>query len=454
MATDPTRVAGHEGAVLERVTRLREAGGAPRPLDVARHAREVVLIGSSSRGGSSIFAEVLRRSRGLLHFRAEINPFLRLHGVAGTDSDAVAEHEPVPEGLGLDLGWDCGQPTRHLDDAPAVWGFAVEIAVRLTLQWPALRFDLDVVHDAVQDVLIDLVRHEGWPAGRFLDPQPFHARLLARVRRRLPEIHPGAYDLDRRLVAALCPGPYPGPRGPDGAGVFVPDPRSSPIEEPPFVLVTPWRLATEAQLDTCPLVIKTPSNAYRVAWLRRLFAAANVRVLHLVRNVAASVNGLYDGWRYPGFHAHATPAALDIRGYTGVVRGGDVWWKFDRPPGWTAYTGAPLEQVCAFQWRSAHAALLATAGLDRFRLRFEDVLGPAQRQRPTLVALGRWLGVPVADELAHVLAGALPVVMATEQPRSRRWFDRIALLGPLLAEPAHQRLMEALGYDADPETWE
>jgi hypothetical protein len=51
------------------------------------------------------------------------------------------------------------------------------------------------------------------------------------------------------------------------------------------------------------------------------------------------------------------------------------------------------------------------------------------------------------------LPGALPVKMATELPRSRRWRKR----GPLLLELGRRRevreMMGALGYSMDFDTW-
>lgn len=263
------------------------------------------------------------------------------------------------------------------------------------------------------------------------------------LRLRWPEIHPAAYDIERGLILAHCPGPWPEP--------FVP---GSLVEEPPFVLVSPWRMATEAELASLPVVLKTPSNAYRIGWLRRLFPAARLRILHLVRSIAGSVNGLYDGWRYPGFHSHLT-GPLSIAGYSDVAPAGDRWWKFDRPPGWQAYTRSPLEHVCAFQWRSAHAALMPhVRDGQSLRLRFEDIVGPPDRQQQVLAQLGSWLGAPMAADLGPILASGLPLVMATERPRARRWFARIELLAPLLADPVHRHLMEELGYDPDPNTWD
>jgi hypothetical protein len=87
-------------------------------------------------------------------------------------------------------------------------------------------------------------------------------------------------------------------------------------------------------------------------------------------------------------------------------------------------------------------------------VRFEDVLGPPERQLPALSAVADWLGVPVADHLERVFSSALPAVMATETPRRRRWFARAEMLGPILVDPDNLSVMEALGYAADPSTWE
>ncbi len=326
-------------AVRARVEGLVAEWG-PARSDLRETARQVVIVGSSSRGGSSIFAEALRRSRRLVHFRAEVNPFFRLYGADAPDSDALPEEAPIPPGLGPMLAWDVGRPKWTLHGEAERFAFSCEIAVRLSLQWPALSFSASAVDRDVAAVLRDLEREEGWPPGAFVDAQTFHARLLARLRVHWPEIHPAAYDLDRRLVDAHCPGPWPDP--------FVP---VAVIEEPPFVCIVPWAPADEDTLATHPLVVKTPSNAYRMGWLRRLFHRADVRLLHLTRNVAASVNGLVDGWRHVGFHSHEV-GGLRIAGYSELAPAGDRWWKFDRPPGWEAWTSASLPEVCAMQWRS------------------------------------------------------------------------------------------------------
>jgi hypothetical protein len=290
-----------------------------------------------------------------------------------------------------------------------------------------VRATLAALHDA------------GWPLDRFPDPSPFYGRLFRAFSARWPSFRPSAYDLDRARTEGI------GPVGP-----FVP---VDPVEEPPFVLPLPWEHATVEALAHEPLVIKTPGNAYRLAWLSRLFRHARVRILHLTRNPAASINGLVDGWGYPGFHSHDV-GGLRIAGYSDRVPGGERWWKFDRPPGWRAWTASPLPEVCAFQWASAHRAIVRDAPADRFVLRFEDVVGPPERQAPALRGLAEWLGIARPDALIEAFGRGLPLVMATAAPRHRRWFARVSTLEPLCARPMVAEVRAALGYPDDPEGWD
>ena len=417
-----------------------------------RTPREVILIASSSRGGSSVFSEFLRRSRALLHLQGEINPFLHGAGLTfphtGTGSDRLdADHARVP-GLGAlwaALATDVGNPTDRIDTPERRDRFLAALHARLRLQWPHLTVSAAQVEGAAQQALRRLGDEAGWAPGRVPEVQTFHAAFLHALRAEHAAINPHYYDLSRAVIGRWCPAARPD--GPPGPLV---------IEEPPFVTVSPWEPA--APDDPRPLMIKTPSNAYRLDFFRALWPSARLRVLHLTRNAAASINGLYDGWRYPeGFHAHRLDVPLEIAGYSERRPWGRWWWQYDLPPGWTDWTRAPLEGVCGFQWRSAHqhtlAWLAAHPEVEHLQVRFEDLVASTESARRTVDRVVGWLGIAADAALHNSTVLAMPPVMSTDQPRQRRWFEKAALLEPVLKRPDTRSLMEHLGYDPDPETW-
>jgi hypothetical protein len=274
----------------------------------------------------------------------------------------------------------------------------------------------------------------------FSTNQRFQAALLQRLREYQPAYNPWYYDLDPNLVRAVFPD-VPQAKGPPSGAI---------IEEPPFVLSGPWRHTPSSELASKPLILKTPSNAYRMPFLRALFPKARVRVVHLTRNPAASINGLVDGWRFRGFHAHRMASPLEIAGINPDDRD---WWKYDLPPGWEDWQTASLVQVAAFQWSSAHRSILNTVSTDSnetLRLRFEDVVGPSRSS--AFQSLFDWLAVKLDAPMATVIETGLPPVMATSRPRQRRWFDRAEELGPVLETESVVHVAQELGY-TDQSEW-
>ena len=350
--------------------------------------RTVVVIASSSRGGSSVTAAWLRQSRQLLHFRAEVNPFFHLAGLQ-SDSDYVPADAPTQR-LWTLMRPDIGRPGPYDPDA-----FARDLHARFRLQWVDRRFRMDEVRRALPSPPVDAT---------------FHRTVFERL-----GIPAGYYDL---------PAQAPVPQGP-----FEPV-----LEEPPLVCIEPWEWA--ADIDR-PLIIKTPSLAYRLPYLRRLFAGWRLKVLHLVRAAPDAINGLVDGWNYPnGFFSHRLDLA--IPGYSEVHPWGD-WWNYDLPPGWQAWTRQPLVEVCGWQWRSAHEHILRFNEADDWlTVKFEDLLGG--KVRPVL----DWLGVEREPALDRGFE-ELPPVMATS-PRARRWFERADALDPALNRPDTAEMMKRLGY--------
>ena len=430
---------------LDRLAQLRARRPGTGSLDAVR---DVVIVASSSRGGSSMFVETLRRSPALLNLQAEFNPFLSLVGrtwpESGTGSDALdpshaalsaADRALFEQELLADC---CVGGAVSIEDEGVAERLVGDVCWRLVAQWPCEDFELDWLEAQVRAAL---ALHRA-----AFDLVDFHLTVLERVRVRHPAVDPWFYDLEEGRIRARFP-ELPVPEGPPGAQI---------LEEPPFVLVGPRRVPSIEELGRLPLILKAPSNAYRLPFLVALFPAARMRVLHLTRNPAAAINGLVDGWLYRGFHAHSLDAPLQIRGYVDVRPADARSWKFDLPPGWQAWTQRSLTQVAGFQWRSAHAHTLdfleAHPGVEAHRLRFEEVIGPIEQRLPAFEALADWLGIPLDPPLAAAVRDGLPPIMATSRPRRRRWFARAAQLAPVLGDPEVQSVAERISHD-DPEHW-
>jgi hypothetical protein len=244
---------------LERIRTL----SAQRPAADLSEVANVVCVMSSSRGGSSVFMEMLRHHPGLLHLHGEINPALALAGLlypeSGTGSDALDASHATPAAQSIihrTLAQEAGHPVPWTDTIEAREALSTELCWRLSAQWPLVHFALSTVRDAVNQALSAApVSDHG------TQTQRFHARLLLAIRAVHPQVNPWYYDLDPELVSAWFPDLTP-PLGP---------PSELVIEEPPFVLTGPWAHADAKAHATQPFVFKTPGHAYRIPFLRALY---------------------------------------------------------------------------------------------------------------------------------------------------------------------------------------
>jgi hypothetical protein len=414
----------------------RRRGG--RPSDLAS-IPEVIVVVSSSRGGSTLVGEMLRRTPGFLSLRAEVNP---LFVVAGLEPPVAEQRRAA---LATELAAEIGRPAGGLP-ADGVDDFSAALAWRLTAQWPTAGIDPADVDRWTRHTLRALAAADpAWTPPAFPDPVAFHLRLLREVRAAHPVVNPWYYDMPAAAVEAAFP-QVPPPVGPPGPHM---------VEMPPFVTIRPWQRPAPDDLAALPLVLSTPRNSFRLSFLRSLFPAARFRVVHLTRNPAASANGLIDGWLHRGFFNTAVDRPLRIEGYSDVCPGwGTRWWNYDFWPGWERWPDAPLPAVAAEQWRSHHDEVLRwldAHDVDRHRLRFEDVVGPDAARRAAFGAFGDWLGGPQAT--GEALAGlTLPPLMATAPPRPRRWAEREEWLTPAVTTGPVRDVAARLGYE-DPSAW-
>jgi hypothetical protein len=319
----------------------------------------IVVLGSSSRGGSSVTAELFQwqgaecrtRSGRMLSLAGEEKPHLILSGLAFPsrsalfdDLDAGDARQPEIDRLLTELQSEVGSPLTETANFEL---YALQLYRRLLLQWPQelLSWPLG---DALASIAAALRRAFG---PRYVDDAAARLKALHACAHALPFIRTSFYD--------GCPIKRP-------ADVAVQQQGAWSIEETPFVFPPPWRHASAADLSEGSLLLRDPSNAWRLGFWRAVFPRAEMIVVHLARDVRETVQGLCDGWNYPfGFQTLPSVARLDIAGYSD----GAASWKqrrlnfsIDRRLSERLLERCEptsLVEVAGHQWRRAHERILA-----------------------------------------------------------------------------------------------
>jgi Sulfotransferase family len=196
----------------------------------------------------------------------------------------------------------------------------------------------------------------------------------------------------------------------------------------PFFLM--WRkyvsfLKSLSQADY-RVIDKTPPNTYRVDYLAKTFPDA--KFIYLTRNGASNISSLIEGWKSEGRFSFAFRqfydynSQINIKGYKGKV------WKFTNPPGWQNYLNKTLEEVCAFQWLSAHKysqeAFQKMSTSRWMPVKYEDLTSNPEK---------------VLQEICHFLdldfdgsikqhSQKLPVVSTSTKPAPDKWLKNKDLI--------------------------
>jgi hypothetical protein len=116
-------------------------------------------------------------------------------------------------------------------------------------------------------------------------------------------------------------------------------------------------------LTNSHLLLKDPSNVWRLSFWKKFFCQLSIKHLILARDPRETINGLCDGWCYPyGYQTVESPEPLMIHGYSergewqkhyvNYSTSSDLWKILG--------TGLPvhLEVVAAMQWVTSYRALL------------------------------------------------------------------------------------------------
>jgi hypothetical protein len=417
--------------------------------------KRVVIINSSSRSGSSLLYSLLAKLPQVYALTGEAAPFYKLNTRTesfdpyGSDRlptdllDTIIDYEGLTRDLCSDLFLSGGETDTSRIDAEA---YINDLMLRLSLQWPEIIDEPSTLRESVTAVFQGYAERN-----RAFVVEEFYLHLLARLTEVWPQINPFYYDISTDRVALH----FPFTEVPNGP----PDSRFT-IEEPPFILLAPRRRPTPADMTDKILLLKSTVDCYRMNLVERLFPAAEIRIIHLKRNPAATINGIYDGWLHRGFFSHNLQPYFDagndlkelcIKGYSDLHPFGRTWWNFDLPEGWQGVAHGDLVEVCGFQWYSANAEILRYLDGSRFSscsVHFENIIRSAESRLPEFDRLLAFMGVP-PEQFVTLTLDVLPVVQSTLPPQLYRWKRRKDMITMVLNIPRISEMAETLGYCTD-----
>lgn len=415
--------------------------------------QRVVIINSASRSGSSLLYALLGKLPQVISLTGEAAPFYKLNSRPG--SFHPHESDRIPTEL-LAAGIDFAGLSRDfladlfLGGAETVTSqidsqrYIDDLLLRLALQWTELELERSTLRSCIETAFGEYAAEHA-----LFDTEDFYLLLLEHLCRLAPRINPFYYDIGTDKVALR----FPSIDIPSG-----PPTNSCTIEEPPFILLQPRRRPTPGELGDKILLLKSTVDCYRMNLVEKLFPTARIRIIHLLRNPAATINGLYDGWHHRGFFSHnlavrvsgETPAVpLRIKGYSDRYPFGGNWWNFDLPPGWEEYAQRELLEVCAFQWHSANAEILANLASSRHsscQVHFENIIRSTASRQAEFARLLEFMTIP-AGECAGLKLATLPVVQSTLPPQLYRWKRREEMISRVLAAPQIREMAASFGYD-------
>lgn len=190
-----------------------------------------------------------------------------------------------------------------------------------------------------------------------------------------------------------------------------------------------------APAEGAPLLEKTPKNALRVPFLKSVFPDA--RFIFLWRDPRENLGSIIEAWRSGGWVTYKA-----LPGWGGP-------WSLLLPPGWQALSGAPLETVAAWQWRSANQTALEDLqqlpSEDWTSVAYHDFLADPEGVTRRLCAFA---GAPFDAALQARVASQLPLSRHTHTaPAPDKWRrHEDAILRVLPSLEACWRRLQALAW--------
>ncbi|MGH8050093.1 MAG: sulfotransferase family protein [Arenimonas sp.] len=100
-----------------------------------------------------------------------------------------------------------------------------------------------------------------------------------------------------------------------------------------------------APMESIRLLEKTPKNALRIPFVRKLFPDASF--IYLYRDPRHVISSMIDAWQSGRFQTYP-----QLPGWTGQP------WSLLLVPGWRSLIGKPLHHIVAYQWATTSRLLL------------------------------------------------------------------------------------------------
>lgn len=188
-----------------------------------------------------------------------------------------------------------------------------------------------------------------------------------------------------------------------------------PLRERVLRVLFRYLIAPILKPESVRIVEKTPKNCLRVPFLNAVFQDSFF--IFLTRDPRANISSLMEGWRTPDrFLTYEVPGGVQLEGYEGST------WNFLLPPKWETYArGKRLEEVCAFQYRTANQhALESLSEVPRERqmmIRYEDLV---ESPRDIVRRICQRTHLSYTGGLSR-MAEDMPPVNITEQPDREKW---------------------------------
>lgn len=420
-----------------------------------KDVRQVVIIYSASRSGSSLLFSLLKKIPAIYSLSGESVPFYKLNGLSSDlfSSDEIPQEvidkKEYADGLSRDFLSDFSIRDAQKDifsNRSILGQYIDKLALRFPLQWPQVSFS----YDYFRRIALEAFSISG-QGQQVFSADLFYLELLALLRQEYKDINPYYYDIPAILIKSK----FPELNVPSG-----PPCNTLTIEEPPFILLSPSRKIDESMLYGKTLLLKSQVDCYHMHFIQTLLPNALIKIIYLTRNPLASINGLIDGWMHRGFFSHnlkqlltdknnTGPRMLNIAGYSDKYEWGRWWWKYDLPPGWQKYAQSPLEEVCAFQWYCANKTIqeyLDKNNRDVYRVKHEDIIRSASSRIEQIKGILDFIGIS-RDCLKGLDFSVIAPVQITQAPKPYRWKGREKTLLGLLNNRQIFQMCERLGYD-------